>query len=130
LFSRYTIPSLFCKMTTMKQWSITRRKLQIEQPKNLRALMSVLNSLGFHFTQGEIDTLKTIYLHTDAVGVVLDYTKPELMRSQRLTPTEKTLLVIDGIEIETTATVLPMKGDDRPRLIRKPSTVKIPDANY
>lgn len=49
-------------MTTMKEWNITRRKLRLEQPKNLRALMSVLNSLGFHFTKGEIMTLKTIYL--------------------------------------------------------------------
>lgn len=49
-------------MTTMKQWSITRRKLRIEQPQNLEKLMSVLNSLGFHFTQGELDTLKIIYL--------------------------------------------------------------------
>lgn len=49
-------------MATMKEWSITRRRLRADQPKDLQTLMSVLNSLGFHFTRGEIDTLRTIYL--------------------------------------------------------------------
>lgn len=66
--------------------------------------------------------------NTDENNVILDYTEPELMQMEGLTPTRKNTLIIDGIEVETAATIKLIKGDGKQRLTRK--SVKVPGAMY